>query len=74
MGKILKAFLKNKGNIVMSIFIILLGIGMVIGTPFLFIFALRLLGLETPYNFYSWLGSFIILAILSSAGSGKKEE
>jgi hypothetical protein len=73
MGKILKAFLKNKGNIVMTVLIVLLGIGMLIATPLLFIFALRLLGLEVQYTWGSWFGSLIILSVLSW-GSSKKEE
>lgn len=74
MGKILKMFIKNKGSVIMTVLIVILAIGMLIGTPFLFIFALRLLGLSTPYNFYSWLGAFIIMAILSSSGSSKSKE
>jgi hypothetical protein len=73
MGKILKLFLKNKGSIVATIFLVLFGIGMVILIPFVLIFALRLLGLGTEYNISTWFGSLIILSILS-AGSGKKGE
>lgn len=73
MGKILKAFLKNKGNIAMTILIVLLGIGMVIAIPFVFIFALRLLGLGVDYSLGSWFGALILLSILS-AGSSKKGE
>lgn len=73
MGKILKAFLKNKGNIVMTVLIVLLGIGMVIAIPFVFIFSLRLLGLGIGYNIETWFGALILLSILS-AGSSKKGE
>jgi hypothetical protein len=73
MGKILKLFLKNKGSIVATIFLVLFGIGMVILIPFVLIFALRLLGLGTEYNISTWFGALIILSILS-AGSGKKGE
>ena len=73
MGKILKLFLKNKGSIVATIFLVLFGIGMVILIPFVLIFALRLLGLGVEYNLESWFGSLIVLSLLS-AGSGKKGE
>jgi hypothetical protein len=73
MGKILKLFLKNKGNIVISLLLIVFGIGMVVLIPFIFIFALRLLGLGVEYGWGSWFGALILLSILS-AGSGKKNE
>ena len=73
MGKILKLFLKNKGSIAMTLFVVLFGIGMVILIPFVLIFALRLLGLGVEYNLESWFGSLIVLSLLS-AGSGKKGE
>jgi hypothetical protein len=72
MGKIIKLFFKNKSNIVVTLLLVVLGIGMVILIPFLFVFALRLLGMGTEYNIGTWFGSLIILSILS-AGSGKKD-
>jgi hypothetical protein len=73
MGKILKMFFKNKGSIIMTVTLVLLGIGMVIAIPFVFIFALRLLGLVVEYGWGSWFGALILLSILS-AGPGKKGE
>ena len=73
MGKILKLFLKNKSNIAVTLLLVVLGIGMVILIPFLFVFALRLLGMGTEYNISTWFGALIILSILS-AGSSKKGE
>jgi len=72
MGKILRAFFQKKGSVVMTILLVILGIGMVIALPFLFVFALRLLGLGVEYSLGSWFGSLIVLSLLS-AGSGKKE-
>ena len=73
MGKILKALFKKKGSIVMTLLLIVFGIGMVIAIPFVFIFALRLLGLGVDYSLGSWFGALILLSILS-AGSSKKGE
>jgi hypothetical protein len=73
MGKIIKLFFKNKSNIVITLLLVVLGIGMVILIPFLFVFALRLLGMGTEYNISTWFGALIILSILS-AGSSKKGE
>lgn len=73
MGKIIKLFLKNKSNIAVTLLLVVLGIGMVILIPFLFVFALRLLGMGTEYNISTWFGALIILSILS-AGSSKKGE
>ncbi len=66
-------FFKNKGSIIMTVTLVLLGIGMVIAIPFVFIFALRLLGLVVEYGWGSWFGALILLSILS-AGPGKKGE
>lgn len=73
MGKILKMFFKNKGSIIMTVTLVLLGIGMVIAIPFVFILSLRLLGLGVEYGWGSWFGALILLSILS-AGPGKKGE
>jgi hypothetical protein len=73
MGKIIKLFFKNKSNIAVTLLLVVLGIGMVILIPFLFVFALRLLGMGTEYNISTWFGALIILSILS-AGSSKKGE
>jgi hypothetical protein len=73
MGKIIKLFFKNKSNIAVTLLLVALGIGMVILIPFLFVFALRLLGMGTEYNISTWFGALIILSILS-AGSSKKGE
>ena len=73
MGKILKLFLKNRSNIAVTLLLVVLGIGMVILVPFVLIFALRLLGLETQYSIGSWFGALIILSIIS-ASPGKKGE
>jgi len=73
MGKIIKLFFKNKSNIVITLLLVVLGIGMIILVPFLFVFALRLLGMGTEYNISTWFGALIILSILS-AGSSKKGE
>ena len=72
MGKILKLFLKNKSNIAVTLLLVVLGIGMVILVPLVLIFALRLLGMETPYSIGSWFGALIILSMIS-ANPGKKE-
>jgi hypothetical protein len=73
MGKIIKLFFKNKSNIVITLLLVALGISMIILVPFLFVFALRLLGMGTEYNISTWFGALIILSILS-AGSSKKGE
>jgi hypothetical protein len=73
MGKILRAFFEKRGNLVTTIILVILGIGMVILIPFVFIFALRLLGLGVEYGWGSWFGALILLSILSG-GSGKKGE
>jgi hypothetical protein len=73
MGKILKLFLKNKGNIVISLLLIVFGIGMVVLIPFIFIFALRLLGLGVEYSLESWFGALILLSLIS-AGSSRKDK
>jgi hypothetical protein len=73
MGKILKLFLKNKGNIVISLLLIVFGIGMVVLIPFIFIFALRLLGLGVEYGWSSWFGALILLSLIS-AGSSRKDK
>jgi hypothetical protein len=73
MGKILKLFLKNKGNIVISLLLIIFGIGMVVLIPFIFIFALRLLGLGVEYSLESWFGALILLSLIS-AGSSRKDK
>jgi hypothetical protein len=73
MGKIIKLFFKNKSNIVITLLLVVLGISMIILVPFLFVFALRLLGMGTEYNISTWFGALIILSILS-AGSSKKGE
>lgn len=73
MGKIIKLFFKNKSNIAVTLLLVVLGIGMVILIPFLFVLALRLLGMGTEYNISTWFGALIILSILS-AGSSKKGE
>jgi hypothetical protein len=73
MGKILKLFLKNKGNIVISLSLIVFGIGMVVLIPFIFIFALRLLGLGVEYSLESWFGALILLSLIS-AGSSRKDK
>ena len=57
MGKILRAFFQKKGSVVMTVLLVILGIGMVIALPFLFVFALRLLGLGVEYSLGSWFGS-----------------
>lgn len=71
MGKFLKLFLKNKSNIAMSLLLIVLGLALIVFLPLLFVFGLRLLGLSVEYGFYSWLGSAIVLSMLSSASSKK---
>ena len=73
MGKIIKLFLKNKSNIAVTLLLVVLGIGMVILIPFLFVFALRLLGMGTEYNISTWFGALIILSILSARSSKKGE-
>ena len=73
MGKILKLFLKNRSNIAITLLVVVLGIGMVILVPFVLIFALRLLGLETQYSIGSWFGAIIILSIISASPSKKGE-
>jgi hypothetical protein len=73
MGKIIKLFFKNKSNIVITLLLVALGISMIILVPFLFVFALRLLGMGTEYNINTWFGALIILSIIS-AGSSKKGE
>ena len=73
MGKILKLFLKNRSNIAVTLLLVVLGIGMVILVPFVLIFALRLLGLETQYSIGSWFGALIILSIISASPSKKGE-
>ena len=73
MGKILKLFLKNRSNIAITLLVVALGIGMVILVPFVLIFALRLLGLETQYSIGSWFGALIILSIISASPSKKGE-
>jgi hypothetical protein len=73
MGKIIKLFFKNKSNILITLLLVVLGISMIILVPFLFVFALRLLGMGTEYNISTWFGALIILSILS-AGSSKKGE
>ena len=73
MGKILKLFLKNRSNIAITLLVVVLGIGMVILVPFVLIFALRLLGLETQYSIGSWFGALIILSIISASPSKKGE-
>ena len=73
MGKILKLFLKNRSNIAITLLVVALGIGMVILVPFVLIFALRLLGLETQYSIGSWFGALIILSIISANPSKKGE-
>ena len=73
MGKIIKLFFKNKSNIVITLLLVALGISMIILVPFLFVFALRLLGMGTEYNISTWFGALIILSIIS-AGSSKKGE
>jgi hypothetical protein len=73
MGKIIKLFFKNKSNILITLLLVALGISMIILVPFLFVFALRLLGMGTEYNISTWFGALIILSIIS-AGSSKKGE
>ena len=73
MGKILSLFFKNKSNIAITLLLVVLGIGMVILIPLVFIYALRLLGLGVEYGWGSWFGALIVLSILSG-GSGKKGE
>ena len=53
MGKIIKLFFKNKSNIAVTLLLVVLGIGMVILIPFLFVFALRLLGMGTEFSSHS---------------------
>jgi len=73
MGKIIKLFFKNKSNIAVTLLLVVLGIGMVILIPFLFVFALRLLGMGTEYNISTWFGALIILSILSARSSKNGE-
>ena len=73
MGKFLKLFLKNKSNIAITLLLIVLGVSLIVFLPLLFVLGLRLLGLKVEYGFYSWLGSAIVLSMLSSASSSKKD-
>lgn len=70
---ILKLFFKNKKNIITTLGLILFGVFMVFIIPIVFIFSLRLIGLEVEYSFNSWVGSLILLSLLSSGGLKSKE-
>ena len=72
MGKFLKLFLKNKSNIVVTLLLIVLGVAAIVFLPLLFVLGLKLLGLNVEYGFYSWLGSAIVLSMISTASSSKK--
>lgn len=75
MGKILKAiWFKNKGNVLFTVLVILLGVGIVTIIPFVLIFALRLLGVKVAYSLSTWFGSLIILSIISGSTSSKGKD
>lgn len=75
MGKILKAiWFKNKGNVLFTVLVILLGVGIVTIIPFVLIFALRLLGVKVAYSLSTWFGSLIILSIISGNTSSKGKD
>jgi hypothetical protein len=73
MGKILSAFWKNKGNVGLTILLVILGIGIMVILPFVVIFALRMMGLGIGYTLETWFGAFILLALFHSGGSSKKD-
>jgi hypothetical protein len=73
MGKILKLFKNEAGSVLVTILLVILAIGIAGLLPLLFIFGLRLLGVEVGYSWGTWFGALIVISILSaSSSSGKK--
>lgn len=70
---ILKLFFKNRKNIIITLGLVLFGLFMVFIIPIVFIFSLRLIGLGVEYSFSSWIGSLILLSLLTSGGLKNKE-
>jgi uncharacterized YccA/Bax inhibitor family protein len=69
MGKVkdlvIKTF-KGKGNLILKTgLIILFALFMVFLLPFAFLFGLDLIGLNVHYGGKEWLGSFILLSLIS---------
>jgi hypothetical protein len=63
-----KVFQKNGNAILKTILIILFSLCMVFVLPFVFLFALDLIGLNIHYGFKEWVGGFILLSFISFSG------